>query len=365
MLPWLDPARAGNPHSEHPAGWRAMKAVEAARQAVAELIGARPSEIILTSGATEANNLALFGVAEGARQIIVSAIEHPSVLEPAAALGAGGARVQVLDTDSAGRIDLDELEGLMSQGPSLVSIMAANNEIGTLQPLARIGALCRAQGAIFHCDGVQALTTQTIDVAAMGIDLLSLSGHKLYGPQGIGALYLRGGVALRPLTHGGGQQGGRRAGTIPVALSVGLGAACRLARARHRADGERLAALRDRLLATLTQAVPVLRRNGPDVEVLPGCLNVTVPGLDAVDFLLDLPEIAISTGSACSSTAEAPSHVLRAIGLSAEDAHGSLRFGLGRGTTAEDIDQAAERIITALQDRGHAPSTAVRAPGAR
>jgi cysteine desulfurase len=365
MLPWLDPARAGNPHSEHPAGWTAMKAVEAARASVAELIGARPSEIVFTSGATEANNLALFGMAEDARQIIVSAIEHPSVLEPAAALGAGGTPVQVLATDSAGRIDLDELEGLLSQGPALVSIMAANNEIGTLNPLAQIGALCRSRGAIFHCDAVQALTTQTIDVAALGIDLLSLSGHKLYGPQGISALYVRGGIALRPLTHGGGQQGGRRAGTLPVALCVGLGAACRLALAHRHADKERLAALRDRLLAALAQGVPRLWRNGPDTEVLPGCLNVTIPGLDAADFLLDLPELAISTGSACSSTADAPSHVLRAIGLSAEDAHGSLRFGLGRGTTAADIGKAAGQILTALQDRGLASSPAARAPSAR
>jgi cysteine desulfurase len=365
MLPWLDPARAGNPHSEHSAGWRAMKAVDEARESVAELIGARPSEIVFTSGATEANNLALFGMAEDARQIIVSAIEHPSVLEPAAALGAGGAKVQVLATDSAGRIGLDELGNLLAQGPALVSIMAANNEIGTLQPLARIGALCRTRGATFHCDGVQALTTQTLDVAALGIDLLSLSGHKLYGPQGIGALYVRGGISLRPLTHGGGQQGGRRAGTLPVALSVGLGAACRLALAQRHADKERLAALRDRLLAALAQGVPRLWRNGPDREVLPACLNVTIPGLDAADFLLDLPELAISTGSACSSTANAPSHVLRAIGLSAEDAHGSLRFGLGRGTTAADIDKAVGQILTALQDRGLASSPAARAPSAR
>jgi cysteine desulfurase len=243
--------------------------------------------------------------------------------------------------------------------------MAANNEIGTLQPLARIGALCRTRGATFHCDGVQALTTQTLDVAALGIDLLSLSGHKLYGPQGIGALYVRGGISLRPLTHGGGQQGGRRAGTLPVALSVGLGAACRLALAQRHADKERLAALRDRLLAALAQGVPRLWRNGPDREVLPACLNVTIPGLDAADFLLDLPDLAISTGSACSSTADAPSHVLRAIGLSAEDAHGSLRFGLGRGTTAADIDKAAGQILTALQDRGLASSPAARAPSAR
>ncbi len=365
MEPWLDPTQAGNPHSEHPAGWRAMRAIERAREGIAALIGGRPSEIILTSGATEANNLALFGVAQSVEQIIVSAIEHPSVLEPAAALRAGGARVTLLATDTGGRVDLGELERLLAEGPALVSIMAANNEIGTLQSLERIGALCRDHAAIFHSDATQALATEEIDVEAQGIALLSLSGHKLYGPQGIGALYVKGGVALRPLTYGGGQQGGRRAGTLPVALAAGLGAACRLAGERRAADREQLARLRDRLLAALRQGAPTLRRNGAEQEGLPGCLNVTLPGLDAADLLLDLPDLAISTGSACSSTAEAPSHVLRAIGLTAEEAHASLRFGLGRYTTAEEIDWAAERILAALRDRGLAAERAVRHPAAR
>ena len=347
----LEPARAGNPHSEHPAGWRGAKAIDEARAAVAELIGARPSEIVFTSGATEANNIALFGMAGECGRLIVSAIEHPSVLEPAAALKSSGLAVETLGTDAEGRVDLKTLDRLLAEGPALVSIMAANNEIGTLQPLAEIGALCREHGAIFHSDAAQALRTQAIDVDAMGIDLLSLSGHKLYGPAGIGALFLRAGRAPRPLTHGGGQQGGLRPGTVPIALCVGLGAACRLARSRRSADAAAVAALRDRLFAALDDALPGLKRNGPELEVLPGCLNVSVPGIDAADLLLDLPDLAVSTGSACSSLAGQPSHVLRAIGVSAEDAHGSLRFGLGRTTTAEEVDTAAAWIIEAIGDR--------------
>ena len=208
MLPWLEAANAGNPHSEHRAGWRAAKAIEDARADVAALIGAQPSEIIFTSGATEANNLALLGMAGQLGCVIVSAIEHPSVLEPADALRARGLEVDVPPVDGCGRVDLGALERQLAKGPALVSIMAANNEIGTLQPIVDIGALCRAHGAVFHTDAVQALTTQAVQVDEAAVDLLSLSGHKLYGPAGIGALYVRGGVALRPLSHGGGQQRG-------------------------------------------------------------------------------------------------------------------------------------------------------------
>jgi len=355
MLPWLEPARAGNPHSAHPAGWRAAKAVEEGRAAVAALIGARPSEIVFTSGATEANNIALFGMAPQHGRLVVSAIEHPSVLEPAAALRSAGTAVDMLGTDAEGRVDLDALDRLLAGGPALVSIMAANNEIGTLQPLAGIGALCRRHGAVFHSDAAQALRTQAVDVDAAGIDLLSLSGHKLYGPAGIGALFVRTGQSLRPLTHGGGQQDGRRPGTLPVALCVGLGAACSLALSRRSDDAAAVAALRDRLFHVLGEALPGLRRNGPETGGLPGCLNVTIPGVDAADLLLDLPDLAVSTGSACSGMAGAPSHVLKAIGLGAEDAHSSLRFGLGRTTTAEEVDTAAAWIIAAIRDR--APST--------
>jgi cysteine desulfurase len=349
MLPWLDAAAAGNPHSVHRAGWRAAEAVAAAQRDIAALIGAKASEIVFTSGGTEANNLALFGTVARVWRMIVSPIEHPSVLEPAEVLRARGLDVEVVAVDRAGRVDLAELQALLVEGTAVVSVMAANNEIGTLQPLAEIGALCRAHDALFHTDAVQALSTQRIDVAAMGIDLLTLSGHKLYGPAGIGALYVRTGARLDPLMHGGGQQDGRRPGTLPVALCVALGAACRLARLRREEDAARMAKLRDRLLAGLRAAIPGIRRNGADDDVLPGCLNVTLPGIDAADLLLDLPGLAISTGSACSSAAGKPSHVLRAIGLSAEEAHASLRFGLGRGTTAEDIDAAVRLISAALK----------------
>jgi cysteine desulfurase len=260
--------------------------------------------------------------------------------------------LETVPVDRAGRVDLGALERLLGQGPALVSIMAANNEIGTLQPLAAIGRLCRAHGALFHSDAVQALATQALDVDTAFVDLLSLSGHKLYAPGGVGALFVRGGTALSPLIHGGGQQGNLRPGTLPVALCVALGAACRLALARRADDAARIAALRDRFFAALRDAVPGIRRNDPETQGLPGCLNVTLPGVDAADLLLDLPDLAISTGSACSSFSGAPSHVLRAIGLSAEQAHASLRFGLGRGTTAEEIDRAAARLIAALRDRG-------------
>ncbi len=351
MLPWFAAAAAGNPHAEHRAGWRAMAVVDEARANVAALLDVRPAEIVFTSGATEANNLALFGLTTDVEHVVVSAIEHPSVLEPAAALRDRGKTVDVLPTDGEGRVDLDGLDRCLARGRTLVSIMAANNEIGTLQPLAEIGALCRSHGAIFHTDAVQALSTQALEIERAAIDALTLSGHKLYGPPGIGALYIRTGVSCRPLVFGGGQQGGLRPGTAPVALCVGLGEACRLALTRRDEDGRRIAMLRDRLFAALRDGCPGLQRNGPATEAISGCLNVTLPGIDAADLLLDLPGLAVATGSACATLAGASSHVLRAIGLSAEQAHGSLRFGLGRGTTEAEIDTAAAQLIAALRDR--------------
>jgi len=352
MLPWLATEAAGNPHSEHVAGWRAAAIVDDARSSIASLIGARPSEIVLTSGATEANNIALLGLAAEVDHVIVSAIEHPSVLEPTEVLRGRGLAVSILPVGGDGRVDLAALTRALAGGRALVSIMAANNEMGTVQPLAEIGEMCRAQGAIFHTDAAQALSTQALDLAAASIDLLSLSGHKLYAPAGIGALYVRRGVSCRPLFFGGGQQGGLRPGTVPVALCAGLGEACRQVLAHREADAERIATLRDRLYAALQEAWPGVQRNSPAAAVLPGCLNVTVPGLDAADFLLDLPGLAVSTGAACASLSGRPSHVLRAIGLSAEQAHGSLRFGLGRGTTAQNVDTAAAQISAALRARG-------------
>jgi len=355
MRPWLDPAGVGNPHSgTHRAGWRAAEAVDAARAEVAALIGASPAEIVFTSGATEANNLALFGASRPGWSVIVSAVEHPSVLDCLPELARRGRRSRIVPVDEAGRVDPAAVEAALAEaaGPALVSVMAANNETGTLQPFGEIAALCRRRGrgeTLFHTDAVQALSTLAVDVSASGIDLLSLSGHKLYGPMGIGALYVRDGVMLEPQSFGGGQQQGRRAGTLSTALCVGLGAACRIARAERESDAARLQPLREHLFAMLAAAVPDLRRNGSLEHGLPGCLNVTFPGIDAADLLLDMPEIALSTGSACSSASPGPSHVLLAMGLSPEDAHGSVRFGLGRGTTESEIDRVAALLFERLK----------------
>ncbi|MGK9168331.1 cysteine desulfurase [Inquilinus limosus] len=352
MRPWLDPAAVGNPHAaRHRPGWRAAEAIEAARAEVAALIGARPGEILFTSGATEANNLALLGGVPAGWPVIASAIEHPSVLACLPELAARGHRTATLPVGHDGTADLDVLKTLLAGGPALVSLMAANNEIGTIQPLAEAARICREAGALLHSDAVQILSTGTVDVRALDLAFLSLSGHKLYGPMGIGALFMREGTALRPLLLGGGQQEGRRAGTLPTALCVGLGAACRLARQRRSADALHLTALRERLFAALRQELPDIRRNGSAEHGLPGCLNVSLPGMDAADLLLDLPDLALSTGSACSTGSPGPSHVLRAIGLSPEEAHGSLRFGLGRDTTEADVDRAAARLVDAIRAR--------------
>jgi cysteine desulfurase len=353
MRPWLDPAAVGNPHAaRHRPGWRAAEAIDAARAEVAALIGARPGEILFTGGATEANNLALLGGTPEGWPVVASAIEHPSVLACLPELAARGHRTATLPVGPDGTADLDALKTLLAGRPALVSLMAANNEIGTIQPLEDAARICAEAGALLHTDAVQLLSTGVIDVQALNLAFLSLSGHKLYGPMGIGALFVREGTALRPLLLGGGQQQGRRAGTLPTALCVGLGAACRIARQRRSADAQRLTALRERLFAALQQELPDLHRNGSADHGLPGCLNVSLPGLDAADLLLDLPDLALSTGSACSTGSPEPSHVLRAIGLAPEDAHGSLRFGLGRGTTEADVDRAVELLVAAVRARG-------------
>jgi len=352
MLPWMTVGAAGNPHAAgHRRGWRAAEAIERARGDVAALIGARPGEILFTSGATEANGLALLGAVPDGWPVLCSAVEHPSVLACVADLARRGHGTQLLPVDGAGFVDPESLgpDGSGVDGPALVSVMAANNEVGTVQPIAEIARRCRERGGLFHTDAVQALSTGTVDVGNMGIDLASLSGHKLYGPMGIGALYVRQGVGIRPLLFGGGQQGGRRPGTLPTALCVGLGAACRIAKLRAAADAVRLRDLRERLFAALASGLPGLRRNSPEAGGLPGCLHVTVPGVDAADTLLDLPDLALSTGSACSSGEGGPSHVLLAMGRSAEDAFGSIRIGLGRFTTVDVVDRAAARLVEALQ----------------
>jgi cysteine desulfurase len=347
MLPWMMQGAAGNPHAAgHKRGWRAAEAIEGARGEVASLIGARAGEILFTSGATEANGLALLGAVPAGWPVLCSSVEHPSVLACVEELDRRGHVTGTLPVDAAGFVNPETLQ---VEGPALVSVMAANNEVGTAQPIAELARRCRERGGLFHTDAVQALSTGTVDVEGMGIDLASLSGHKLYGPMGIGALYVRQGLSIRTLLFGGGQQGGQRPGTLPTALCVGLGAACRIAKLRAAADAVRLRDLRERLFAALASGLPGLRRNSPEAGGLPGCLHVTVPGVDAADTLLDLPDLALSTGSACSSGEGGPSHVLLAMGRSAEDAFGSIRIGLGRFTTVDEVDRAAARLVEALQ----------------
>ncbi|CAO3436993.1 cysteine desulfurase family protein [Azospirillum doebereinerae] len=356
MLPWWAPGAVGNPHAAHAAGWRAADAIEEARAEIAALVGARPGEVVFTSGATEANTLALLGATPPGGVCVVSAVEHASVLECLPELRRRGHRTVTVAVDGDGTIDLAALERALGggTGPALVSVMAANNEVGTVQPLAAVTALARRHRALVHSDAVQAMGTRVVAMPALGLDLLSLSGHKLNGPMGIGALVVREGVRLVPPSQGGGQQRGRRPGTLPTPLCVGLGVACRLARARAAEDGRRMASLRDRLWALLSGALPGIRRNGA-ADGLAGCLNVTIPGMDAADLLLGLPELALATGSACHGDRAGPSPVLLAMGRSAADAHASLRFGLGRATRAEEVEEAAARLIAAVRTAGASP----------
>lgn len=351
MRPWLA-ERFGNPHSEnHTPGRAAAEAVEAARAQIAALIGADPREIVFTSGATEANNLAILGAARflkgTKRRVVTLATEHKCVLESCLALRDEGYEVIVLGVGGDGLVDLAELERAVTSDTALVSVMAANNEIGVLQPIRDIAAIAHAKGALFHTDAAQAAGKIPLDVA--GIDLMSLSGHKIYGPMGIGALYVRRRprVRLTPLFHGGGQERGLRSGTLPVASCVGFGAACAIAREELGSEAKRIGALRDRLESKLKAAVRGARVNGAGAARLPGNLNIALPGIDALDLIAAVPDIALSTGSACTSAEVEPSYVLKAIGLDDALARAALRFGIGRFNTEPDIDRAATLIATA------------------
>ena len=350
----------GNPHSEsHVYGDRAMAAIDAAREQVAALIHADPREIVFTSGATEANNLALKGAAHFAREhptdgtqkdhIVTLQTEHKCVLESAAALEREGFRVTYLPVTENGLVSLDALAAAIDEQTLIVSVMAAHNEIGVVQPLAEIGALCRSKGALFHTDAAQALGKIPLDVEAMKIDLMSMSGHKLYGPKGVGALYIRRRprVRLTPLIDGGGQERGVRSGTLPTPLCVGFGKACAIAATEMEGEAKRLKSLRERLRTALQQRVPGLVVNGDLDHRLPGSLNVSVPGTTAPDLIEACHSIAISTGSACTSASVEPSYVLRALGLSNERANASVRLGLGRFTSEADVDFAADAIAAA------------------
>jgi cysteine desulfurase len=356
MMPYLTEEYGNAASRSHAFGWTAEQAVETARAQVAKLIGATAREIIFTSGATESNNLAITGAIEAhdaPAHIITQATEHKAVLDPCAWLEKQRHRVTVLPVDAEGLIRIDELRAAIDRDkPVLVTILAANNEIGTLQPLAAIGAVCHERGVLFHTDAAQAVGKVAIDVNRSHIDLLSISGHKIYGPKGIGALYVRRSsprVKLIEQLHGGGHERGMRSGTLNVPGIVGLGAACEIAAAEMETEETRLAALRDRLQAKLLAGLDRVRVNGSQQHRLPGNLNMTFEGVDSETLMMGLKDVALSSGSACTSAKIEPSHVLRALGLDEEAAHSSIRFGLGRFNTEEEVDYVAERLIDVVK----------------
>ncbi len=357
MVPWFTEDYGNAASRTHAFGWRAAEAVEVARAQVAALIGAeRAREIIFTSGATESNNLALIGAAtalgQPGDQVVVSAVEHRSVLDPAAALGRLGFAVTVLPVDRGGSVDLDSLRRALTRPTVLVSVMAANNEVGTLQPWAEAAELARTAGALFHTDAAQAAGKVPLRVAPTGADMVSLSAHKLYGPKGVGALYVRTRrprLRLQPLLHGGGQERGTRPGTLNVPGIVGFGRACALAGDNLDSEAVRLQGLRDRLHQALERDLGPLPLNGHPRQRLPGCLNLCFPGVDGARLLPACRGVALSAGSACASGDSGPSHVLAAMGVDAALALASLRFGLGRFTTDDEVDYAAGRVAEAVR----------------
>jgi cysteine desulfurase len=340
----------GNPSSrQHRLGLTASAAVKLARRQIAEALALTPQRLVFTSGATEANNLALLGHARarGSGHLISVATEHHAVLDPLQQLQREGFRVTLLAPGPDGLITPKQLEQAITPETRLVSVMAANNEIGVLQPLAALASICRDHGIAFHSDGAQAFGHIPLEPDALGVDLLSLSAHKLYGPKGIGALVIQDDIALQPLQWGGGQEAGLRAGTLPTALIVGFAAAVRLAMAERESRQQRLAALRDQLWTDLQHQIPGVQLNGALAPRLPHNLNISLPGVNGSRLHRALrPHLTCSNGSACSNGA--PSHVLQAIGRSRAEAEASLRLSLGRDTTTEDIQQAVNAISDAV-----------------
>merc|ERR1719167_823010 len=342
----------GNPHSRtHQYGWETEKAMETARSQVASLIGADPREIIFTSGATESNNIAVKGVARfyksRKKHVITTQIEHKCVLDSCRALEMEGFRVTYLPVNAQGQISLEELEANLTEETALVSIMTVNNEIGVLQPVNEIGRLCRAKKVFFHTDAAQAVGKLPMSVDDMKIDLMSISGHKIYGPKGVGALYVRRRprVRVEPIQSGGGQERGLRSGTVPTPLVVGLGEACRLAKAEMDYDHQHVTRLSNLLRDMITAELDSVVFNGDPEHTYPGCLNLSFSCVEGESLLMALKDVALSSGSACTSASLEPSYVLRAIGADEELAHSSIRFGIGRFTTEEEVDYTAERAI--------------------
>lgn len=345
----------GNPHSRtHAYGWESEKAVEDAREHVANLIGAHPREIIFTSGATESNNMSIKGVARffgrsgKKRHIITSQTEHKCVLDSCRYLQEDGWDITYLPVKSNGLVDMEELKAAFRKDTVLVSIMAVNNEIGVIQPIEEIGKLCRQRQVFFHTDAAQAVGKIPLDVNAMNIDLMSISSHKIYGPKGMGACFIRRRprVRIEPIISGGGQERGMRSGTLAPALVVGFGEACRIAKEEMEYDSKRIKKMSDRLLKGLL-TLEHTNHNGEPSSFYPGCVNVSFAYVEGESLLMALKDIALSSGSACTSASLEPSYVLRALGNSDDMAHSSIRFGIGRFTTEQEIDY----VLKAVQER--------------
>lgn len=356
MLPFFSEVYGNASSTTHAQGRRAADAVGEARGRLAALVNAGTGELIFTSGATESNNLAITGVALAdtgeRRRVVTTAVEHKAVLSPCLGLQRHGFEVVVLPVDRTGMVDLEAAAAAIDDGTLLVSVQAANNEIGTMQPVAEMARLAHEKGALFHCDAAQAVGRVPVDVEEWDVDFMSLSAHKLYGPKGIGALYIRGGpyaTPLRPLVVGGGQEWQLRAGTLNVPAIVGFGEACGLCERFVGDEAGRIAALRDRLESGLLSGFSGARRNGALDARLPGNSSITFPGIDAEALIVNAPDLALSTGSACTAGAPEPSHVLLAVGLTREEADNTIRVGVGRFTEEGDIVKATTDILRALE----------------
>lgn len=356
MVPYLTQHFGNAASRNHSFGWTAEEAVDVAREQIAALIGATPKEIIFTSGATEGNNMALKGAMEfyasKGKHLITSPIEHKAIVDTARWLERNGCEVTWLPVGDDGLVKAEDVRAAIRPDTVLVSLMHGNNEIGVLNPIAEIGQICKEHGVLFHTDAAQSAGRVPIDVNKDGIDLLSLSAHKMYGPKGIGALYVRRKaprVRLAPLLHGGGHERGMRSGTLPVHQIVGLGMAAKICHDELETEYNKTVALRDRLLAKLRANVPEILVNGSMEHRLPGNLNVSFTYVEGESMLMALRDVAVSSGSACTSSSLEPSYVLRAIGLDDENAHSSIRFGIGRFNTEEEIDAVADLVISSVE----------------
>jgi cysteine desulfurase len=356
MMPYFTETFGNAASRNHSFGWEAEQAVEQARAQIAKLIGATAKEIIFTSGATESNNLAIKGIAEMYRErgnhIITQVTEHKAVLDTCKRLEKSGYQVTYLPVKADGLIDLEDLKNAITDKTILVTIMIANNEIGVIQPVAEIGKLCHERGVLFHTDGVQAVGKILVDVNAMQIDALSLSAHKIYGPKGVGALYVRRRnprVQISEQINGGGHERGMRSGTLNVPGIVGLGKACELAGEEMESEAKRLTAMRDRLKHKLESSLDYIHVNGTMEHHLPGNLNMSFVYVEGESLLMGINDVAVSSGSACTSATLEPSYVLKALGLGDDVAHSSIRFGLGRFNTDAEVDYVADKVIDVVQ----------------